>query len=1024
MNITNKITTEATQADNIKVVGMTTKNQFSSLEYMEDPFNFYDAGQMCKQVNLEDGRLPRVELSDSEVDEDLVMEQPLNAKNKDVVDVMVIAQMAQVLHVKIKNKADNKVLFCSFVYASNSTIERHILWADLGLHKLVTRNMPWVLMGDFTVALNMEDVNSGSSVLSSPMCEFKDCVANIEVLDINRSYAVFQSYRNSDHSPSVLKLPSIVLPKPRPFKFFNFLTHKNSFLDVLHNSWSCNVEGHNMFKIVTKLKALKTPMRKLMHAHGNLHERVRNLRIELDTVQKALDTNPTNPFLYEEEATYLSAFNEAKLDEERFLKQKAKINWLDVGDLNKAYFHKTVKSKNSRSRIDILLDSNNDEVTCVSVSKAFVNHYESFLGNAYDCDPLDVEGLFVKMVLSSISADMDLMHNYHRNQGPPRCAFKVDIQKAYDTVDWHFLEQVLGCFGFPITMIKWVMACVSSALFSICLNGDVHGFLKGKRRLRQGDPLSPFLFMIVMEGLDEFKKVSGLVPSIPKSTAFFCNVSSHVKLSILNILPFSKGKLLIKNLGVPLISSRLLIKDCKALVEQAKNRIGDWKNKSLSFAGRLQLCTSVISSMQVYWASVLLIPKVAWDVISLPKTEGGLGIHNLDVFNIAFMTKHIWNIISNCNGVSMSLLFDNWYGHSPIARLFTPRDVANDGFSMTCRVADLVANGGWTWLRGVLSMFSVSKAWEELRSRGFEVRWASVVWYSHCIPRHAFHLWLTLRGSLKTQDKLRQGDTGSADLTLIRFPLCDLGYGLRDYVDLEFYSNTHGYSTLPLLAHIWGDTDWYLKPQVTGELAVMSSASSVVTYTAVYIDSESGRPVASPSPDYIPSPEEPQTPPVPQDEDECEPMFIQPHDPNYVPEPIYPKYIPLEDEHEFPVEEQQLPPVDSPIDEAPGYVTESDPDEDLEEYEDDETEDGPVDYPMDGGEDGDDDDDDLSGDDADDEDEEDEEDDEEEEHLAPADSAIIVPTIKLVSLPEGIEPVIPPPSTDITSTGARITVRL
>ncbi|GJT41329.1 hypothetical protein Tco_0941194 [Tanacetum coccineum] len=51
------------------------------------------------------------------------------------------------------------------------------------------------------------------------------------------------------------------------------------------------------------------------------------------------------------------------------------------------------------------------------------------------------------------------------------------------------------------------------------------------------------------------------------------------------------------------------------------------------------------------------------------------------------------------------------------------------------------------------------------------------------------------------------------------------------------------------------------------------------------------------------------TPPVPQDEDEHEPMFIQPHDPDYVPEPIYPKYIPLEDEHVFPVEEQPLPPV-------------------------------------------------------------------------------------------------------------------
>ncbi|GKA20236.1 hypothetical protein Tco_0700225 [Tanacetum coccineum] len=199
----------------------------------------------------------------------------------------------------------------------------------------------------------------------------------------------------------------------------------------------------------------------------------------------------------------------------------------------------------------------------------------------------------------------------------------------------------------------------------------------------------------------------------------------------------------------------------------------------------------------------------------------------------------------------------------------------------------------------------------------------------------------------------------------------------------------------------------------------MSSASSAITYTSVYTDSEPGRPVAPSSPDYIPGPEEPQTPPVPQDEDERESILIQPQDPNYVPEPIYPEYIPLEDEHVFPVEEQPLPPVDSPIAESPGYVAESDPKEDPKEYEDDETEDGPVDYPMDGGDDGDDDDGDSSGDDADDEDE-----DEEEEHLAPADSAVVVPTVEPVSPPEGTKPVIPPPSTDMSTTGARITVRL
>ncbi|GJZ65406.1 hypothetical protein Tco_0622102 [Tanacetum coccineum] len=203
---------------------------------------------------------------------------------------------------------------------------------------------------------------------------------------------------------------------------------------------------------------------------------------------------------------------------------------------------------------------------------------------------------------------------------------------------------------------------------------------------------------------------------------------------------------------------------------------------------------------------------------------------------------------------------------------------------------------------------------------------------------------------------------------------------------------------------------------------IMSSATSAVTYTSVYTDSEPGRafwgaddeevseggiprvivlgydglpiqPVAPSSPDYIPGPEDPQTPPVPQDKDEREPMFVQVHDPDYVPEPIYPEYIPMEDEHEFPTEEQPLPPVDSPTAESPGYVTESDPEEDPEEYEDDETEDG-----MRTSE------------------------EEKKEHLAPTDSTVVVPADEPVSPPEGTEPVIPPPSTDITI-GARITVR-
>ncbi|GKE74465.1 hypothetical protein Tco_1536506 [Tanacetum coccineum] len=175
----------------------------------------------------------------------------------------------------------------------------------------------------------------------------------------------------------------------------------------------------------------------------------------------------------------------------------------------------------------------------------------------------------------------------------------------------------------------------------------------------------------------------------------------------------------------------------------------------------------------------------------------------------------------------------------------------------------------------------------------------------------------------------------------------------------------------------------------------MSSATSAVTYTSVYTDSEHDRAFWGADDEKVSEGGILRTPPVSQDEDE----------------------------HEFPDEQQPLPPVDLPTAESPEHVTESDPEEDLEEYEDDETEDGPVDYPMDGGDDGDDDDGDSSRDDANDEDEDDEdEEEEEEEYIAPANSTIVAPVDEPVFPPEGTELVIPPPSTDITI-GARVTVR-
>ncbi|XP_071729255.1 uncharacterized protein [Rutidosis leptorrhynchoides] len=209
-------------------------------------------------------------------------------------------------------------------------------------------------MGDFNVSLNPDESTAGGSQITIAMREFRECVDHMKMSDVSHSglqftwnqrpnasdgilknidrvmandvfvndfsnaYALFLPYRISDHSPAILKIPSSFVTRAKPFKFSNFIVYKEGFDDIVLRGWKRVIVGHTMFQVVKKLRDLKKPLRRLM---------------------------------WEDHHLPLQAFNDAILDEERFLQQKAKIEWLRVWDNNTSYFHKVVKGKQHRNHI-------------------------------------------------------------------------------------------------------------------------------------------------------------------------------------------------------------------------------------------------------------------------------------------------------------------------------------------------------------------------------------------------------------------------------------------------------------------------------------------------------------------------------------------------------------------------------------------------------------------------------------------------------------------------------------------------
>ncbi|KAL0293553.1 UNVERIFIED_CONTAM: hypothetical protein Sradi_6930300 [Sesamum radiatum] len=505
--------------------------------------------------------------------------------------------------------------------------------------------------------------------------------------------------RTSDHSPLILQGQDSRL-ESAIFRFENYMTKMPGFQHLIEDHWTHNVQGTAMYKLTRKLKSLKPLLRGCNDGgyHAETESKIglaqRRQLFGVTRRQSQLNMDHLQPFakhlISEDEAEQLISpiqrqeIKDALFDinedsapgPDGFSSCFFKATWTIIGeDVCQAvmeFFNHGRLLKQLNATLITLIPKvqmpmkvgDFRPISCCNVvykiiTKIMVKRMHLVLEKLIDsCQNAFVPG---RSISDNILLAQELLSGYNQKKLPPRCTVKVDLQKAYDMVDWDYLLAVLRLFKFPNRFIMWIEQCITTASFSISLNGSIHGFFSSSRGLRQGDPISPYLFVLVIESLhliikskvttdttfqyrwrckelgivnlcfaddlllfckadpqsvtvlhrilQEFKDLAGLQANAQKSQVLLSKTTDPMKQQILNILGFPQGTFPVRYLGVPLITSKLSLEDCTPLLLKIDARISGWNQLQLTYAGRTQLIKSILSSIHQHWCSVFILPK-------------------------------------------------------------------------------------------------------------------------------------------------------------------------------------------------------------------------------------------------------------------------------------------------------------------------------------------------------------------------------------------------------------------------------